>query len=85
LKAVAPLSNLLESRRFTSLAVAMLTHKSDAPVRESFSDYVAELQLHMSLQARNLVPSSGQAEENRDRLLRETQETVEKMLSRQLG
>lgn len=67
------------------LAVAMLTEKSMTPVRENFSDYVADLQLHMSLQARNLVPSLGQAEEGRDRLLRETQEVVEKMLSRQVG
>lgn len=55
---------------------------------EGVGDYVAELQLHMTLQARNLLPSLGHAdgsgvESGRDRLLRETQAECEKLLSRQ--
>lgn len=53
---------------------------------ENLSQYVAELQLHMTLQARNLVPSLGKGEEqlsSRDQLLQETQAQVEKLVSRQ--
>lgn len=51
--------------------------------KEQVSDYVAELQLHMTLQARNLVPSLTQARDSREQLLQETQANVEKMASRQ--
>ena len=75
------------------------THSSQAPIsaapqrpasrhsgQENFADYVAELQLHMSLQAKNLVPSmgSGQTSESRASLLHETQAMVEKQISRQV-
>ena len=54
------------------------------PAREDFSEYVAHLQLHMALQARNLVPSmnSGQANQ-RQSMLHQTQADIEKMVSRQ--
>ena len=68
-------------------------------VREDFSEYVAHLQLHMALQARNLVPnlaqgfaggSSGdsraQAQSvvgSREQLLHQTQATIEMLVSRQ--
>lgn len=63
---------------------------------EDISEYVAQLQLHMTLQARNLVPSldsqqitqnenknQNQVEESRQQLLAETQANVEKLVSRQ--
>jgi hypothetical protein len=58
-----------------------------APVlREDFSDYVANLQLHMSLQARNLLPPLAPVvpgSDTRAQLLQETQATFEKLASRQ--
>ncbi|NJN32561.1 MAG: hypothetical protein HC824_20675 [Synechococcales cyanobacterium RM1_1_8] len=65
---------------------------------EDFSGYVAQLQLHMSLQARNLVPHLSQvqnspapnspapnspAQDSRTALLHETQARCEKQISRQ--
>ncbi|NJM56555.1 MAG: hypothetical protein HC857_02670 [Synechococcales cyanobacterium RU_4_20] len=57
--------------------------------QENFSDYVAELQLHMALQAKNLLPSMGLAQagclsDGRAMLLHETQAMVEKQISRQV-
>ncbi len=53
-------------------------------VREDLSDYVAHLQLHMALQARNLVPTlTQQVVDSREQLLHQTQATFEKMASRQ--
>lgn len=51
--------------------------------REACSDYVAHLQLHMTLQARNLVPSLAQHSDRREHLLHQTQADLEKMISRQ--
>ena len=51
--------------------------------REACSDYVAHLQLHMTLQARNLVPSLHQNSDRREHLLHQTQADLEKMISRQ--
>jgi hypothetical protein len=51
--------------------------------REDFRDYVAHLQLHMSLQARNLVPPVVQTADSRSQLLHETQARFEKAVSRQ--
>ena len=51
--------------------------------REACSDYVAHLQLHMTLQARNLVPSLTQNSDRRGNLLHQTQADLEKMMSRQ--
>ena len=52
--------------------------------REDIREYVAELQLHMTLQARNLVPTFAQSGDSRQQLLQETQAIVEKMVSRQV-
>lgn len=52
--------------------------------REDISEYVAQLQLHMSLQAKNLVPSLHRANDSRHQLLHETQATLEKLVSRQI-
>lgn len=51
--------------------------------REDFSEYVAHLQLHMALQARNLVPSLGHSGDSRHNLLHQTQADIEKLVSRQ--
>lgn len=51
--------------------------------REEISQYVAELQLHMALQARNLVPTFDLNADSRSRLLHETQAHFEKLASRQ--
>ncbi|MGK7928582.1 MAG: hypothetical protein AB4290_25660 [Spirulina sp.] len=60
------------------------------PFREDLREYVAELQLHMTLQAKNLVPSFPEGEntsnatvDSRVQLLRETQADMEKLFSRQ--
>lgn len=52
---------------------------------EDISDYVAQLQLHMALQARNLVPTltNTSATDSRHQMLQETQAIVEKLASRQ--
>lgn len=53
-------------------------------VREDFSEYVAHLQLHMTLQARNLVPNLAQSVVgSREQLLHQTQAAIEKLVSRQ--
>ncbi|NEP12777.1 MAG: hypothetical protein F6J92_28560 [Symploca sp. SIO1A3] len=51
--------------------------------QEDISEYVAELQLHMALQARNLVPTLTQATDSREQLLHQTQANIEKLVSRQ--
>lgn len=51
--------------------------------RDDFSDYVAHLQLHMALQARNLVPSFNPQGDSRQSLLHQTQAYAEKLASRQ--
>lgn len=51
--------------------------------REDFSEYVAHLQLHMTLQARNLVPTLQQVTDSRELLLQQTQANFEKLVSRQ--
>ena len=54
--------------------------------REDISEYVAQLQLHMALQARNLVPTLTEKISNpREQMLQETQATIEKLISRQNG
>lgn len=50
---------------------------------EDISEYVAQLQLHMTLQARNLVPTLTTANDSREQLLHETQANIEKLVSRQ--
>lgn len=51
--------------------------------REDFCEYVAHLQLHMTLQARNLVPTLTEALDSRAQLLQQTQAQFEKLVSRQ--
>ncbi len=55
------------------------------PSGEEFSEYVAHLQFHMTLQARNLVPSLQQTSlDSRSELLHQTQADFEKLISRQV-
>ena len=56
-----------------------------AAFQEDISDYVAQLQLHMALQARNLVPTLTPTPtgDSRQQLLHQTQAMVEKLVSRQ--
>jgi hypothetical protein len=59
---------------------------AEASPFEALSDYVAHLQLHMALQARNLVPHLGgdrQSSDSRSQLLQQTQVDFEKLASRQ--
>jgi hypothetical protein len=51
--------------------------------QEDFSEYVAHLQLHMALQARNLVPTLTATLDSRQQLLHQTQADFEKLVSRQ--
>ena len=52
-------------------------------LRQDVSEYVADLQLHMTLHARNLVPSLNQVKNGREEMLQETQAHFEKLISRQ--
>ncbi|MFM7406163.1 MAG: hypothetical protein ACKO3K_05740 [Cuspidothrix sp.] len=52
---------------------------------QDISEYVAHLQLHMTLQARNLVPTLKQTVgDSRQQLLHQTQADFEKFASRQV-
>ncbi|VXD21387.1 conserved hypothetical protein [Planktothrix paucivesiculata PCC 9631] len=50
---------------------------------QGVSAYVADLQLHMTLQARNLVPNLTTARDSREQMLQQTQADLEKFVSRQ--
>ncbi|MGD1940467.1 MAG: hypothetical protein ACFB0G_04095 [Leptolyngbyaceae cyanobacterium] len=65
--------------------LASSKHSAEAveSAREACSDYVAHLQLHMALQAKNLVPSLTQNSDRREHMLHKTQADLEKMISRQ--
>jgi uncharacterized membrane-anchored protein YhcB (DUF1043 family) len=54
-------------------------------LREDISEYVAQLQLHMALQARNLLPNlnNSSVTNSRQQMLQETQAIAEKLASRQ--
>jgi anti-sigma factor RsiW len=51
---------------------------------EEMSDYVAHLQMHMALQARNLVPTLTETVDSRELFLQQTQAHFEKLASRQV-
>lgn len=65
----------------------MATHLNQYPscsLREDIGEYVAHLQLHMTLQARNLVPTlTERSADSREQLLEQTQALFEKQVSRQ--
>ncbi|MGL4501726.1 MAG: hypothetical protein ACRC78_03810 [Planktothrix sp.] len=56
---------------------------STASDHQGVSAYVADLQLHMTLQARNLVPNLTIARDSREQMLQQTQADLEKFVSRQ--
>ncbi|MDX2254204.1 MAG: hypothetical protein NW214_01675 [Pseudanabaenaceae cyanobacterium bins.39] len=53
-------------------------------IQGELSEYVAHMQLHMALQARNLVPnlSGDRIQDSRSRMLTSTQADFERMASR---
>ncbi len=51
--------------------------------REDISEYVAQLQLHMALQARNFLPTLTDITNSREQMLQSTQANIEKLVSRQ--
>lgn len=53
--------------------------------QEDLKDYVAQLQLHMSLQSKNLLPHLNNGKDKRDNLLYQTQANIEKLTSRGLN
>ncbi|WP_030005839.1 hypothetical protein [Picosynechococcus sp. NKBG042902] len=55
------------------------------PWAEDMGEYVAQLQLHMALQAKNLVPSLEHPQDGRHQLLHESQLHLEKLASRQIA
>lgn len=55
----------------------------DRVFNEDISEYVAQLQLHMTLQARNLLPTLTKVADSREQFLHETQANLEKLASRQ--
>jgi hypothetical protein len=57
--------------------------ESQLAAGEEMSDYVAHLQMHMALQARNLVPTLTNAVDSRELFLYQTQAHCEKLASRQ--
>ncbi|MDJ0567846.1 MAG: hypothetical protein QNJ53_02255 [Pleurocapsa sp. MO_192.B19] len=59
--------------------------KEQGLFREEISEYVAQLQLHMALQARHLVPTltDTTVANSRQQMLQETQAVIEKFASRQ--
>ncbi|MEM7758460.1 MAG: hypothetical protein AAF298_10095 [Cyanobacteria bacterium P01_A01_bin.40] len=61
------------------------TNQEPELFREDISEYVAQLQLHMALQARNLVPTltNNNVTNSRQQMLHETQAIAEKFVSRQ--
>ncbi|NJL89460.1 MAG: hypothetical protein HC916_06385 [Coleofasciculaceae cyanobacterium SM2_1_6] len=60
-------------------------------LQENISEYVAHLQLHMTLQAKNLIPNlsqnsdstSARLSDHREQMLHQTQAHFEKLVSRQ--
>lgn len=58
---------------------------ADVSVGEDVKEYVAHLQLHMTLQARNLIPPLTKTTDSRQLLLHQTQADFEKAVSRQSG
>jgi hypothetical protein len=59
-----------------------MSHANRTETREDIREYVAQLQLHMTLQARKLVPDLARANDSREKFLQDTQATIEKIVSR---
>ncbi len=74
---------LLNTNEVVPVALSDQLAPALSETREDFSEYVAHLQLHMALQARNLVPSLSNTGDSRHNLLHQTQADIEKLVSRQ--
>ncbi|MBD2105935.1 hypothetical protein [Nodosilinea sp. FACHB-13] len=74
---------MFNRREVVSVALSENFAPALTETREDFSEYVAHLQLHMTLQARNLVPSLSNTGDSRHHLLHQTQADIEKFVSRQ--
>ena len=74
---------MFNTREALPVAQSENTMTSLTETREDFSEYVAHLQLHMALQARNLVPSISSKGDSRQTMLHQTQADFEKLVSRQ--
>lgn len=62
-----------------------LLQNQQSTITPDVSEYVAHLQLHMALQARNLVPTlTTKSKDTREQLLQQTQADIEKQVSRQM-
>ncbi len=77
------ISLTLNTKEVVPVALSDQLAPALSETREDFSEYVAHLQLHMALQARNLVPSLGHSGDSRHDLLHQTQANIEKLVSRQ--
>jgi hypothetical protein len=78
------LPNFAELSKEDPLALYTAQVEPQPGFREDIGEYVAQLQLHMALQARNLVPNITQTHDSREQFLHETQATIEKLVSRQV-
>jgi hypothetical protein len=77
------ISSMFNRREVVPVALSENVAPALTETREDFSEYVAHLQLHMTLQARNLVPSLSNTGDSRHHLLHQTQADIEKFVSRQ--
>lgn len=75
--------SMLNTNEVVPVALSDQLAPALSETREDFSEYVAHLQLHMALQARNLVPSLSNTGDSRQNLLHQTQADIEKLVSRQ--
>jgi hypothetical protein len=74
----------LTQENTVAMELNLLTDAGADEMNPDFSEYVANLQLHMTLQARNLVPTLKQTlVDSRQQLLHQTQAHFEKLVSRQ--
>ncbi len=67
------------------MAISSTTSQVESAFTEDMSNYVAELQLHMSLQAKDLTPNLEPANDSLHKLLHDTQLNLEKLASRHLA
>lgn len=67
------------------MTVFQSADKNATDFQEDMSSYVAELQVHMSLQSKQLVSSLEPTNDSLHQLLHETQANLEKLASRQMA
>ncbi|NJN73839.1 MAG: hypothetical protein HC799_14030 [Limnothrix sp. RL_2_0] len=67
------------------MTVFQSANKNTTPFQEGISNYVTELQVHMSLQSKQLVCSLEPTNDSLHQLIHETQANLEKLASRQLA